>query len=74
MTAWQASKIVKEADGVGINADGLRMGILNLSNLVTIDKDVAQQLAQFQGEKLLLDGLVTIDKDVSRALSMFKRK
>ena len=72
LTAWQASKIVKEADGVGINADGLRMGILNLSNLVTIDKDVAQQLAQFQGEKLLLDGLVTIDKDVSRALSMFK--
>ena len=72
LTAWQANKVVKEADGVGIDADGLRVGILNLSNLVTIDKAVAQQLMQFQGEKLLLDGLVTIDKDVARAFSMFK--
>ena len=72
LTAWQANKVVQEANGVGIDADGLRVGILNLSNLVTIDKTVAQQLMQFQGEKLLLDGLVTIDKDVARALSMFK--
>ena len=65
LTAWQASKVVKEAVDNGV-------GILNLSNLVTIDKDVAQQLAQFQGKKITLDGLVTIDQDVSRALSMFK--
>ena len=40
--------------------------------LTSIDKDVAQELAKFEGTQLFLDGLTSIDKDVAEELAKFK--
>ena len=40
--------------------------------LTSVDKDVAQELAKFEGTQLFLDGLTSIDKDVAEELAKFK--
>ena len=45
---------------------------LNLSGLTSIDKDVAQELAKFEGKYLYLNGLTSIDKEVAQELAKFK--
>ena len=47
-------------------------GHLDLQGLKSIDKDVAQELAKFEGKLLDLDGLESIDKDVARELASVK--
>ena len=43
----------------------------HLDGLTSIDKELAQQLATFEGS-LFLNGLASIDKDVARELAIFK--
>ena len=46
--------------------------MLDLNGLTSIDKDVAQELAKFKGEKLTLSRLTSINKDVAQELAKFK--
>ena len=41
---------------------------LDLYGLTSINKDVAQELAKFEGERLQLTGLTSIDQDVLKIL------
>ena len=45
---------------------------LMLQGLKAIDKDVARELAKFEGERLVLDGLESIDEDAARELASLK--
>ena len=61
LTAEQAAELVAE-----------KKGSLSLRGLTSIDKDVAQELAKFEGEWLILRGLTSIDKDVAQELAKFE--
>ena len=47
-------------------------GSLFLTRLESIDKDVARELAKFEGERLGLNGLECIDKDAATELAEFE--
>ncbi len=47
---------------------------LRLIRLVLIDKDVAVELAKFEGTDLVFGGLKSIDKDVAQELAKFEGK
>ncbi len=62
LTAEQAADLVRVVTHVRENE------YLRLNDLTSIDKGVAQELAKFKGEALLLWGLTSIDKDVLKIL------
>ncbi len=62
LTAEQAADLVRVVTHVRENE------YLRLNELTSIDKGVAQELAKFKGEALLLWGLTSIDKDVLKIL------
>lgn len=59
LTPEQASAIVEEFKGIGLNLDGLE----------ALDSCTAKALAEFRGSWLSLAGLTTLDVAVARALS-----
>ena len=68
LTAEQAAEVVDHVENERKQKE------LFLTSLLTVDKQVAHELAKFQGNKLDLSGPTTIDVNVAQELAKFQGK